>query len=154
MKTGNVDFTWFLLAKSSWGRAVIFLKAMNINNVPAKHRHWCALITTWREITCPAFGLALSVPIQSSCVGIALQVLNDRWQSGARGRREHSQIEALHLTSCLRRKGCVWGDRNPIFPPKKQNSLCLCKTAMAAKLSLSKGWKMWGKKVLLDDSAL
>lgn len=57
--------------------------------------------------------------------------------------------------SVLGRKGCVWDDCNPVFPPKKQNSLChLCKTEMAAKLSLSKGWKMQGKKVVLEDSAL
>lgn len=61
------------------------MKAVNINNMPAKHRHWPALITTPSEIACLTFGLASSVPIQRNRVGIALQVLNDGWQSGVGG---------------------------------------------------------------------
>lgn len=74
-------------SKEQLGQSSDFLKVVNINNMPAKHRHQCALITTLNEIACVTFGLASFVPIQRSCVGIALQVLNDGWQSRARGRR-------------------------------------------------------------------
>lgn len=86
-----------------------FLKVVNINNMPTKHRHQCALITTPSETACLTFALASSAPIQRSRVGIALQVLNDGWQSGARGRREHSQCGSLHLASCFGEKGLCLG---------------------------------------------
>lgn len=93
------------MSKEQLGQSSDFLKVVNINNMPAKHRHWCALITTPSEIACLAFGLASSVPIQRSCVGIALQVLNDGWQNGIRSRRDHSQGGSLLPASCFGEKG-------------------------------------------------
>jgi len=104
-----VDFERILPAKSSWSKAASFLKAANINNMPAKHRHRRALITTRSEVACLAFGLASSVPIRRRCAGIALQVLNDGWQSRAGGRRKCSQVGSLHLASCFGEKGLCLG---------------------------------------------
>lgn len=65
-------------------------------------------------------------------------------------------VGASTSPAVLGRKGCVWDDCNPIFPPEKKNNSLhhLCKTEMAAKLSLSKGQKGQGKNTLLEDLAL
>ena len=96
-------------SKEQLGQSSDFLKAVNINNTPAKHRHRRALVTTRSEIACLTFGLASSVPLRRNRAAIALQVLNDGWQSRARGRRERSQGGSLHLASCFGEKGLCLG---------------------------------------------
>lgn len=63
----------------------VFLRAVNINNTPAKCRHQHALNTTPSEIACLTSGLASSAPIQRSRVGIMLQALNTDGRAGAGG---------------------------------------------------------------------
>lgn len=74
-------------SKEQLGQSSDFLKVVNMNNMPAKHRHRHALVTTPSKIVCPALGLASSVPI----------------------RRERSQGEALHLASRFGEKGLCLG---------------------------------------------